>query len=397
MNHTRETLRAFIDDLPIVSTHEHHHEAGWHEAMTLERVLASSYVEWVAPVPGEAGARKAYLDKVGANAYFVWLSRGLERIYGMPLKAENWDALSAAIAARLRENPLFHVDMLREYAGYEMAIQDTFWNPGSDVGRLGMFVPTFRINHYVVCLNSTMRDHDGNSSWRDGRDPRSLDEYLDRIRQDVAAAKANGAVALKSALAYDRSIAFGPARREAAARAFERSRADVTPGDAIVFGDYVMDCICGLAAEFDLPFQQHTGLGLIAGSNPLGLDHLVRKHPATKFVLFHGGYPWIGECAAMAHNYGNVFLDICWLPLISTSAAIRAVREFMEAGINGHRIAWGGDCQSGEESVGAALAFRHVLTEALAHLIDEGYMTMADAEKMAQGIAHENARALYGL
>lgn len=398
MGTTREALRTFVGGLPLVSTHEHHHDGGWYRDLTLEKLVASSYVEWVAPVPADPAGRAGYLDKVAANSYFVWLARGLERVYGLPpLTVDTWDDISAAISKRHAADPSFHVDMLRTHAGYEAAIQDSFWDPGTDVGRPDMFSPTFRVNRYVIGHSPEARDHNGNTTWSKDFQPKSFDEYLALVRRDVVAAKARGAVALKSALAYDRSIHFKPARREEAAKAFNRSPDEVGPEAAMTFGDYVMDHLCNLAEEFDLPFQHHTGLGLLAGSNPMGLDSLINRHPGTKFVLFHGGYPWIGEFVAMGHNYANVLLDICWLPLISTGAAIRAIRECLEAGINGDRIAWGGDCQSGEESVGAALAFRHALTEALAGLVDEGMFGMAAAERLAVGMAHANARAIYGL
>ncbi len=398
MQSIRDVLGKFIGSQSIVSTHEHHRDGEWYRDMTLEKIFTSSYVQWATPVPLTAGGREAFLAKIAANSYFVWLARGLARVYGLPgLTAGNWDEYSAAIAGRHAADANFHIDLLRIYAGYETAIQDSFWEPGSAVGRPDMFKPTYRINKYVVCHHPEVRDHNGNSPWCDGVLPRSFDEYLDLLRRDLAAAKARGAVALKSALAYDRPILYRPVKREEAARAFNRTREEVGPEAATAFGDYVMDYICGLAAEFDLPFQHHTGLGLLAGSNPMGLDYLINKHPGTRFVLFHGGYPWTGEFAALGHNYSNVILDICWLPLISTSAAIRTVRECLEAGINGDRIAWGGDCQSSEESVGAVLALRHVLGEALSQLVEEGYLGLAAAEKIAVGITHANARAIYGL
>ncbi len=398
MKSTREALAAFIGGLPIVSTHEHHRDVDWYRDMTLEKLFASSYVEWAAAVPADPRGRAGFLAKVSANSYFVWLSRGLERVYGLPaLTVDNWDEWSAAIGRSHAANADFHIDILRRHAGYEAAIQDSFWSPGSDVGRPDMFKPTFRINNYVICHHPDLHDHDGVALWGDDFAPHSFDEYLELLRRDVAAAKARGAVALKSAIAYERPILFRPVTRAAAARAFNRRPEEAAPEAVTAFGDYVMDYLCGLAAEFDLPFQHHTGLGLLAGSNPLGLDYLINKHPGTKFVLFHGGYPWTGEFVAMGHNYANVILDLCWLPLISTSAAIRTLRECLEAGINGHRICWGGDCQSSEESVGAVLAFRHVLALALSDLVDEGYLAVAAAEGIAAGISHLNARAIYGL
>lgn len=50
-----------------------------------------------------------------------------------------------------------------------------------------------------------------------------------------------------------------------------------------------------LSAKPDLPFQIHTGHARIQGSNPMLLVDLIAANPNTKFILFHGGHPWIGE------------------------------------------------------------------------------------------------------
>jgi hypothetical protein len=50
-----------------------------------------------------------------------------------------------------------------------------------------------------------MTDHNGNSPWQqDGFAPAALDDYLDLLDDAITQAVANGCVALKSALAYDR-------------------------------------------------------------------------------------------------------------------------------------------------------------------------------------------------
>ena len=50
-----------------------------------------------------------------------------------------------------------------------------------------------------------------------------------------------------------------------------------------------------LSARYELPFQIHTGHGRIQGSNPMNLVDLIEANPRTKFILFHGGFPWVGE------------------------------------------------------------------------------------------------------
>ena len=49
----------------------------------------------------------------------------------------------------------------------------------------------------------------------------------------------------------------------------------------------------------------------------------IAANPQTKFILFHGGYPWIGETGAIATRYQNVWIDSVWLPTISFTMAHR--------------------------------------------------------------------------
>lgn len=53
------------------------------------------------------------------------------------------------------------------------------------------------------------------------------------------------------------------------------------------------------------PFQIHTGHARIQGSNPMNLLNLIEAMPKTKFILFHGGYPWIGETGAIMQRHGR--------------------------------------------------------------------------------------------
>ena len=84
------------------------------------------------------------------------------------------------------------------------------------------------------------------------------------------------------------------------------------------------------SAKHDLPFQIHTGQARIQGSNPMLLVDLIEANPKTKFVLFHGGFPWVGETGVIAMRFRNVWIDSCWLPTLSYTMAKRAYQEWLE-------------------------------------------------------------------
>ncbi|MBI3946694.1 MAG: amidohydrolase family protein [Armatimonadetes bacterium] len=355
MTTTRQSLGGFIADLPIVSTHEHHREGAWQRDLDLDRLLLNSYVRGISPFRDGIADRDAFLEHVRANSFFVWLERAVQRIYGVErLTAESWDGISARIRAAHAADPDWHLTVMRRFGGYRRAVQDTYWRPGSDAGHPEFLSPALRINAFVLCHHPEMADHNGNSPWRlldlAGR---SFDEYLDLLDATLAARKAAGLAALKSAIAYDRDLAFEPGTRDGAARVFGRHPSEVSDAEHRAYQGFLFDHFCALAAKHDLPFQHHTGLGILAGSRPMNLLPMITRHPGTRFVLLHGGYPWVHEVAGLSLSHRNVFPDLTWLPLISPTAAIRAVREWLETTPGAHAICWGGDAWTGEESVSA--------------------------------------------
>ena len=162
------------------------------------------------------------------------------------------------------------------------------------------------------------------------------------------------------------------------------------------FQDYVFDTLCTIAAELKMPFQIHTGLGLLIGTNPMRLQSLIARHPDTTFVLMHGGYPWLDDLCGLVHAYPNVIVDLCWLPLISPSAGRRFLHELLEV-CNGDKIVWGCDTWTSEESWGALLSLADVLAPVLSEKIETGYFTVQNALSLTEGIMGKNARFWFNL
>ena len=144
-----------------------------------------------------------------------------------------------------------------------------------------------------------------------------------------------------------------------------------------------------------MPIQIHTGLGLLRGSNAMQLQPLIDRNKDTTFLLMHGSYPWTSDIAGLAHVYPNVWADLCWLPLISTTAAHRLLHELIDV-CDANRVIWGCDTWTSEESYGARLAFFNVLTQVLCERVESGLMRQQDAKRYARAIMHDNASRLLG-
>ncbi|MBN2554013.1 MAG: amidohydrolase family protein [Spirochaetales bacterium] len=395
---TYRAIAEHIETLPVVSSHEHHLEDADQNALTLERILQCSYVDWQGISVGESDSdHDRFLDQARHNSYYVWLEKALDRIYriGGKLTARNWRNLSAGIS-HTHSDPEAHLRILREHCRYRYALADVYWNTGSDLGHPDLFKPVVRTDMFVAGFHPSVEDHDGNSPWRflhlDGL---TFDGYVELLNEFLRNSVKNGAVAFKLAAAYERTLALGTGSYDRAARIFMKPPADTTEEERLVYGDYIFRVTCGIASELGIPYQVHTGLGRLQGSNPLLLEPVIERYPDIVFVLFHGGYPWIHETGALAHNHPNVHLDMVWLPLISTSAALQALHEYIEVVPSSDRIAWGGDCWTSEESLGALLAYQHVVASVLAEKVDGSYFDLAEARLLAEKLLYRNAQNLY--
>jgi hypothetical protein len=386
-----------LREMPVVSSHSHHQVAEQHAKLDLDKLIASSYAGWCGYEPGKtAEERERFVDHVGANTYFVWLAKAVAELYGRgEIHADSWDDISAGIAEAHRR-PDHHFELLTKRCRFKFVVQDSYWSPGDDLGRPDLFRPTFRINSWVMCPRPGMADHNGNSPWSaPGFQPQRLDEYLDLLEASVEQAKARGCVAIKSALAYDRPVAFNHPDLEAARRAFQAA-GELTRQDLLSFGDVVFHHLCGLAEKLELPFQVHLGLGILHGSRPMMFEPTIAAYPKVTFDLLHCGYPWWNDLGGLLHNYANVVADFCWLPIISTTAAVAALHEYLDVARSADRIVWGDDTWTGEEAYGAVLAWDYVLSRVLEERVGWGLCSTSHAERLAGKLLHENAEKLFG-
>jgi hypothetical protein len=380
-----------------VNTHSHHMRDPGHLGFGLSALLDHSYVSWVCLPPRTKVEREEYIRRVRNNSYFRYLELSLRELYAIDkrLDENTWDVFDQAVT-QAHKDEKHHLRLLTDTCCYSRVINDSYWDPGSSEGHPEIFSPAFRVNMFFYGYSPDARDHNGNNpfrvyGWDEGM---GFDEYLDRLDAVVAEKKSAGCVALKSALAYDRGLGFRRMDKAAAQKAFGHK--DAVPEDICAFQDYIYYEFCRICAKYGLPFQNHTGLGILDETNALRLREAVAANPDTSFCLFHGSYPWTGDVTGLVHNYPNVYADLCWMPLISPSACGRLVRELVEVGTAGTMM-WGCDTWTGEESYGALLAVRETLADSFAGMVADRCMTLNDAEEFIARILGGNARALFDL
>lgn len=237
---------------------------------------------------------------------------------------------------------------------------------------------------------------------------RTLDDWLAAFDLQLADARAQGMIALKIATAYSRSLYFPevawPDARQAMASclAAARKNPDAVPVFPAAVQDYLMHHIFRRANEQELAVQIHTGLqegngNHLANSQPLLLTNLLLKYPAVRFDLFHIGYPFIGESCALAKNFANVTLDMCWSHIIAPSAARRALAEFIDAVPASKISAFGGDYLFVDGVCGHLCLARENVASVLADKIRQRVMDEDQARLLGHRLFYDNPKTIFRL
>ena len=202
-----------------------------------------------------------------------------------------------------------------------------------------------------------------------------------------------GQVALKNALAYDRSINFDDVDEDLARRAW--GQVDPTEAEQKAFGDVVIDRLCTLAGERDIPMQMHLGTARIKGSHPMNAVGLIDRHPKTRFLLMHLAFPWSRDLLGMAFIYRNIWLDLSWSALLSPTYFRQTLHEAIEVLPDETRMMIGGDNWHVEETFGAIQSMKQLIGNVLQEKVDDGYFSENDGRRLARKILHDNAEAFF--
>lgn len=232
-----------------------------------------------------------------------------------------------------------------------------------------------------------------------------LEDWLDIIRHVFAACPE--AATLKLPHAYEASIAVTKTSFEDAESVFNQiigaANQDESIGTAAgkPLMDYLVHFVIQQAVKHNLPIQIHTGLlegsyNNLQNANPMHLIPLLIEYPEARFVLFHGGYPWIREFLALGKMYPNVWLDLCWVWIISPQAGRTILHEAIETIPQNKITAFGGDYIFIEGSYGHSVMARQNIERVLSEKIAEGWFGVDEAMQYAKAVLHDNAAALYG-
>jgi predicted TIM-barrel fold metal-dependent hydrolase len=416
---TYRQLKAHIDSIPAIDTHDHlfpfdqlpgYVQTEMGKGMNLAGLWRSSYLPrikgltpWQPGMTFETWWAKAKhdFDDVRAASFYRYQALAIQDLYGIDFDRIT-DDQARDLDRRIFRNygdKRWLYEVVTKRANIELMFNDPYWARfdfkldypfGVMVLNVTMLVRGFHPSEFKSVFDDPYKfARDKNI------EVKTLDDYLRLLDLLFQEAKRRGAVVLKTTLAYLRTLRFERVPKERAAKVFGRRRDELSAADVKAFEDFIMWHLAGLSAKHALPFQIHTGDARIQGSNPMLLVDYLEANPKTKFILFHGGYPWVGETGAIAARFPNhVWIDSCWLPTISYHMAKRAFHEWLDV-MPATKILWGADCNHAEGIYGATVMTRRCLAEVLAERVDRKELTLEHARDIGRQIMRDNALALF--
>lgn len=411
-------IKAALDAVPAIDTHDHlrpfdqipgRDETAAGPAITLHSVWSQSYYTWINPLsawPADKSIQSWWkaaehdFDDARATSFYRYLLPAFRDLYGVDfetLTLEQASELNERIMANYRDSHWLE-EVVTERANIELMFIDPYWARLQFERAYRFAVPILNVTAMVKGTHpenfASALDSPYVFAEREGLPVTNLDEYLLVLDAIFAKAVASDAACLKSTLAYERTLDFANVSKERAAVAFGKKLEELSASERKDFEDFMFWRICELSARHDLPFQIHTGQARIQGSNPMLLVDLIQANPKTKFVLFHGGFPWVGETGVIAMRHRNVWVDSVWLPTLSYTMGKRAYQEWLEV-MPSDRIMWGADTVQAEGIYAATEITRRCLSEALAEKVQRAELREEQALRIGRQILRDNALKLF--
>jgi hypothetical protein len=271
---------------------------------------------------------------------------------------------------RVSSDPAEYASSLLRASGTDLLfVDDGFPAPGEGTSRdeLGELagceaLPVLRIEHHAEQIGV---------------------QGLGGLGEEIAGARKNGFVALKTIAAYRGGLDLD---------ALEPSlRTDRIEGSRVK--DVLLAALeANEATGAPLPVQVHTGFGdsdlFLPRAHPGYLKPLIERFRETPFVLLHC-YPLVREAGWLAHVYGNVYFDLS-LTIPHSARPAEAVREALELAPVSKLLYASDAARTPELYYLAAKWWREALAEVLPELLSAD-----DAAEAGRRILRENALDLY--
>ena len=419
---TAQKLREFLEGVPVIDTHEHlphkesardretdvlqeyllHYMNSDLRSAGLSRTDLKRAMDPSAPVLDRWQLVEPYWEASRHTGYaraLDWSVRGvygIDRIDGSTIEELNRKFVNSLGSGHFKK-------VLQDLCNIETSLLDSEESPmESDPA---FFRSVYRIDRLV--LPRLLEDIEKVETLS-GIQALSLDAYLRGCSEVLRSAASKGVAAYKIALAYERSLFFDRWSRGEADRGFYNLLKQkhipewVTPSvlPEAPFQDYVMHRLLEEIADIGLPVQIHTGIhegsgNYIANSNPAHISNLLLEYPGINFDIFHIGYPFFRTAGVLAKNFPNASLDMCWANIISPYASVQALAEWIDLVPYTKIFAFGGDFRLVDGVYGHLMMAKDNAAEALAIRVEDGTLTVQDAERLGRAFFYDNPKRFF--
>jgi hypothetical protein len=383
-----------LSEVPVVDNHVHPWRASTRHltaddlagAIAFSDSVVASVRQEFLPIDQLGASLRLFRDtNLGARYLLTELARFLE-------VEDDWAAVAAARNAASQADYRAWTGRLFRDVGLDVLLVDEGGaRPRITLDELGAIAPV-RLRR-VARADNFIRD----VLPRAGTWP----EFFRRYQEELDAAIRDGAIAFKSVIAYRTGLDVVPVPEAEARRDFEAHRLEPERAQK-VFRDFLLCHTLDVARERGLWVHIHAAVGdpdiVYERANPARLYPLLhsQRFRANRVVLVHGGWPWVGEAAAMVAILPNVYLDVSEGALFGMPNVRQRIMEALEA-CPYAKILYGADGSLPEALWIAARRFKRVLARVLSDLADEGFCSPREALQAARMLLHDNAARLYGL
>lgn len=420
-------LQEAIDRLQIIDTHEHlpaferdRHDTGdvlseyliqyfWRDLISagMPKAEYQRLISRDMPLMAKWEVLEPYWKLCRLTGYGQALDIAARGLYGVKgIKRQNIEEMNEAF---LKHRDGQHYQrVLKEKSGIRISLLDiSFVNQHLDCDRR-YFRPVFRMERFL----EPRRFDDIETVERETGIPvRSFPDWLDACEAQIDLNMAQGAVAMKSAFAYERALRYDRVPFHEAEQCFncffdsahipdwkERS-----VSGSLAYQNYMMRHILRLLERKGIPLQLHTGMqdghgNMLSNANPVLLSNLFIQYPGLQFILMHMAYPYWQELCVLVKNCPNVAMDMCWGFQVSPMAAKAVLRQALELVPINKICAYGGDSAFIDAVYGSQRQTRRVVGEVLYDMMDAGKLEgQEEALALAEMLLYQNPYRLFGL
>lgn len=332
------------------------------------------------------------------------LDISVKGIYGIDgIRRETVEALNQMFLENKKPGHFHRV--LKELCGIETSMLDV--DAFRANGESPFFKPVWQPRLYVMPSKAEAGKLTEFIKQNHGITVNSLDDWMDALAAEIDHIfRMHGVRVMKTAIAYARTLRFEQVAYHDAKAMFAAALAQWGSGNDDAFPrelqDFMMHHTLKLADERGFTFQFHTGLlegngNVLSNSDPALLTNLFLAYPNIDFDLFHIGYPYQGTACALAKMFPNVFVDMCWAHIISPSACVAALDDFLDAIPYNKISAFGGDYLFVDGVYGHLHLSRKNVSRTLAGKIARGVMNTDKALDIAAAMYYENPKRIFKL